>query len=173
MIEKFIEIKEYPNYKVSNLGRVKSIDMDVWNGKVFYKQKGRILKHNKDNYGYSIVRLSNGKIKKTIKVHKIMAMTFLNHIPNGYKTVIDHIDNDKDNNELGNLQLISHRENTTKETRGASKYVGVSLRSKDGMWVSQMWINGKKNYLGAYKTQLEAHNTYQSKLKEITNERNL
>ena len=48
MIEKFIEIKGYPNYQVSDLGRVRSLDMDVWNGKVFYKQKGRVLKHNKD-----------------------------------------------------------------------------------------------------------------------------
>ena len=168
MIEKFIEIKEYPNYKVSNLGRVKSIDMDVWNGKVFYKQKGRILKHNKDNYGYSIVRLSNGKNKKTIKVHKLVVMAFLGHIPCGMRLVVDHIDNDKNNNKLDNLQIITQRENVSKDKKNkTSKYTGVSFVKKTNKWYSYLRVNGKGINLGYFDNEYDAHLAYQDAISNL------
>jgi hypothetical protein len=103
--------KDVPNYiglyKVSDLGRVKSI----LNG---FK---KILKPGVDGVGYYTVALTRRGEAKTFKVHQLVAMAFLNHKPCGYELVVDHIDNNKLNNNLQNLQLITHSENLTKDRK--------------------------------------------------------
>lgn len=49
-----------------------------------------------------------------IPVHRIMAYTFLGHTPNGHKVVVDHINNNKLDNSLKNLQLLTNFENLMK-----------------------------------------------------------
>ena len=86
-------------YQVSSLGRVKSLERVVGHTRHGeYTLKGKIRKLSLNTQGYLIVRLSNGGIVKTIKVHKLVAMAFLNHEPCGYKEVVDHIDNNTQNN---------------------------------------------------------------------------
>ena len=85
-------------YQASNLGRIKS-DIKIKN-----QTKSKSKK-------YLMVYLYKQNVKKTIAVHQLIAMTFLNHTPCGHKIVVDHIDNNHLNNKLINLQLITHREN--------------------------------------------------------------
>ena len=138
--------KDIPNYnglyQVSNLGRVKSLPKKKYNHKGFYISKERILTLNNDgNYGYLTVVLYKNKIRKTFKVHKLVAMSFLNHNPCGYKLVVDHINDNPLDNRVENLQLITQRENTFK-TQGkyTSQYKGVSWCKLTEKWMSQ--ING-------------------------------
>lgn len=168
--EIFKLIPGYSDYAVSNYGNVKSI------------RYNRILKPTINNkLGYYYVTLcSNGK-RKIFTIHQLVAMVFLDHIPNGHKIVVDHIDNDPLNNRLDNLQLISNRENTSKDKfrkKTSSKYVGVYLcRQKykrvDGSikiyesWKAQIRIDGKNINLGLFKTQEKAAEAYQNKLEEI------
>jgi len=153
-------IKGYPDYKVSNLGNVKSYK----HGKV------KILKNNKSCGGYLAVGLCKQGKSQTILVHKLVAIEFLNHIPNFFEIVIDHIDNNKLNNKLDNLQLITHRENTSKDRKNySSKYTGVSWHKLKSKWRSDIRIKGKTIRLGLFETEKEASDKYKLALLNIDN----
>ena len=159
MKEVFKDIPNYEGlYQISNLGRLKSLKFN----------KERILKPTVGGNGYLFVNLCcEGKLKP-ITVHQLVAIAFLNHTPCGYKIVVDHINCDEQDNRLENLQLISQRENSSKDRKGgASKYTGVSWHKTYNKWISAIRINGKKKHLGYFKCELEASEAYQSKLKEI------
>ena len=161
----FMEIWRYvPGYEdlyeVSSLGRVKSLSN---NG--YKKEKIRVLRL--DIHGYLSVNLSNKKIKR-YKVHQLVAMAFLGHKPNGNVLVVDHINNDKLDNRLENLQVISNRENSYKtQEKYASKYKGVSFNKNKKRWIARIQIDGKSKYLGMHRTEELASEAYQNKLKEL------
>jgi hypothetical protein len=143
-------------YQVSNMGRVKSV------------RYNRFLKAGVCSGGYLGVCLYVNSTKKTLKIHKLVSMTFLNHKPDGYKIVVDHIDNDKTNNRIDNLQLITPRENASKDRRGySSKYVGVSWDKSRNKWISAIHIGGKNNHLGRFESEYEAHLAYQKALSDL------
>lgn len=156
-MEVFKEIKGYEGlYEVSNRGNVKSL-----------KRKNRLneilLKIHLSTTGYPQVLLTKQGKSKTYQVHQLMAIAFLNHIPNGNRTVVDHIDNVKANNKLENLQITSHRNNSSKDTfrkNKTSKYIGVHWDEKRKKWRSSKRINGKKTYLGMFKTEIDAYEAY-------------
>jgi hypothetical protein len=166
--------KEIPNYEglyqVSNFGNVKSLERYV-KGKVGDRlQKENILsKRLVGNLGnqYYAVTLCNNKDRKQIKVSVLVAMAFLNHTPNGYVGfTVDHIDNNPLNNNVNNLQVITKRENSSKDRKGVSKYTGVTFNKKSNKWRSQIWIDGKNKTLGSFDDELEAHRAYQKELQQ-------
>ena len=162
------EVKGYIDYEVSNLGRVKSLARTIHrtNGTTqTYKQ--RILKPCVDSCGYLSVNISKNLKMKNKKVHQLVAIAFLNHKPCGFKLVIDHIDNNPLNNDLGNLQIITHRENTSKDKKGLSKYTGVTWFSRDKKWKAQITINGKNKHLGYFKDEEEAAEAYRIALNNL------
>lgn len=58
------------------------------------------------------------KVKKTKRVHSLMAITFLNFVYNGKRDfVVDHIDNNPLNNHIDNLQVVSMKTNNTKDKK--------------------------------------------------------
>jgi len=152
--------KDY--YKISNLGRVKSISRIDSSGRF---RKGRILKNTLGKNGYFCVGLSfEGKVKK-FYIHKLVAIAFLNHVPCGYKRVIDHLDNNPLNNKLENLRIVSNRENTSnKNTNSSSIYTGVSWSKKKNKWLSSIRINGKSKHLGLFTDEIKASNAYREAL---------
>ena len=159
MNEIFKDIPNYEGmYQVSNLGRVKSLKFN----------KEKILKLGLGGCGYLIVAFCKGK-QKTINVHQLVAIAFLNHKPNGNNgLIVDHKDNNPLNNRLENLQLISHRENLSKDRKGcSSKYIGVCWSKKDNKWVSSISINGERKHLGLFKCELEASAEYQKELEML------
>lgn len=104
-------VKNYPYYKVSNYGRVKSIDritIDV-NGRKT-RRKGVLLKFSKNHKGYFMCVVYDGKIKrKHYSVHRLVAENF---IENTDKTLqVNHKDGNKENNHVDNLEWISCKDN--------------------------------------------------------------
>ena len=94
-------------YQVSNMGNVKSLKRTVWNsGKGCYKTVAeRILKVGKDRKGYLQVQLCQDGKGKSYKIHRLVATAFCEN-PHGFKEV-NHIDGDKTNNCVDNLEFCS------------------------------------------------------------------
>jgi len=170
-LEVWKDIKDYEGiYQVSNFGNVKSLERYV-KGKIENRlQKENILSKrlvgDKGNQYYAVT-LCNNKDRKQVKVSVLVAMAFLNHIPNGYVGfTVDHIDNNPLNNNVNNLQVITKRENSSKDRKGISKYTGVTFNKKSNKWRSQIWIDGKNKTLGSFDDELEAHRAYQKELQQ-------
>lgn len=113
---------------------------------------------------YPAVNISvNGK-RKTMYVHHCMSIVYLNHIPKRGLITVNHIDQNKQNNRLDNLEIISHRRNSalTYIHRNRELPTGVS-KSPVGIRRYKAQINhrGVNNYLGCYMTPQEASQIYQ------------
>ena len=151
------DIPEYEGYyQVSNLGRVKGLSRFVnpkSGGK--YRLKANLLKPIKKGIqDYFVVGLSKNGITKIKTIHQIVAITFLNHKPCGFKIVVDHINNIKTDNRLINLQLTTTRHNSSKDQKPKS---GESCIYNVGeKFMVRLRINGKKKSLGTYKKIEEA-----------------
>ena len=96
-------------FSVSNLGRVKSKAREVNNHTGIIHKGDYILKQSLNRKGYSIVYLDeNGKTKiKT--VHRLVANAFIDN-PNN-KPQVNHIDGNKQNNKVDNLEWVTNQEN--------------------------------------------------------------
>ena len=86
-------------YEISNLGRVKSLKFN----------KEKILKSTPNRYGYYTVGLSKNNIKKTEKVHILVARHFIEYPYN--KLQVNHKDGNKENNTISNLEWVTAKEN--------------------------------------------------------------
>lgn len=93
------------DYEVSNLGRVRSKDMMVWNGITYHRKKGKILKPGLGGSGYYTVSLRG----KTHKVARLVASAFL--IKESDRDYVNHIDGDKTNDNIANLEYVSPSSN--------------------------------------------------------------
>ena len=156
-IEVFKDIKGYEGvYQVSNIGNVKSLSRLVeWRG-VLRPKKETLLSLSPNSDGYMQVVLNYNKNKKSFRVHQLVAMAFLGHEPCGLDTVVDHINNDKLDNRVENLQLISHRENVSKDKKSSSGYMGVSWDKSRGKWTVGIRHKGVKVNLGRFDDLQEA-----------------
>jgi hypothetical protein len=80
-------------------------------GHVYSKIKNRWLKPNKSDLGYLRLQVLNPRTGKCFSaVHRIVALTFYGNAPDG-KPEINHIDGNKENNHVSNLEWCSRSEN--------------------------------------------------------------
>jgi len=143
------------SYLVSNKGDVMSINA-VW--KDGRKRPPKILSKNDNNHGYLIVSLNRNKRIKTLTVHQIVYYSFNGGCPCGRSTVVDHVDNDKTNNSLENLQLISHTDNVRKSidtSKTATGQMNIWIR-EDGKYTIGRQHKRKRKRYGSFKTLEEA-----------------
>ena len=89
------------NYKVSNLGQVMSIPRP--------NTRGGVLKTNLHRQGYLMVTLYKSAKRKTMLVHRLVAIAFIGDIPQGKE--VNHINGDKGDNRLENLEYVTPSEN--------------------------------------------------------------
>ena len=149
------KIKGFESYEVSNYGNVKSLK----------NKNEKILKANMSANYLKVTLSENGKLKN-FRIHQLVAICFLNHIPNNLKEVIDHKDSNNLNNHVDNLRIISHRQNMSKErTLKSGLPVGVSYQKRHKKYYAQIKINNKSYHFGSYNTLEEASIAYQNKLK--------
>ena len=140
-------------YQVSNLGRVRSVDRWRANRSNGYIQKGQILKANLD-HGYERVNLyKNGKMKHC-RVHRLVAQTFLEN-PFG-KEQVNHIDGNKRNNRLDNLEWCTPKENNQHAIDNKLKSLESSNKEiycfQNGKTYKSLTLAAKE--LGLYKSNI-------------------
>lgn len=144
----------YDFYKASNMGRIKSIRFG----------RDRILKPSLCDRYYRIC-LTSDKKRKGFYIHQLIALAFIGE-PKGLD--VDHIDENKLNNKLSNLRYLKHRLNVIRAKRNGSKYKSGVYLSDGKYWCSQIMINGKREQLGTFKTEEEAHQAYLNKVMILT-----
>jgi hypothetical protein len=115
-------------YQISNYGNVKS----------FVHKNPKILKCSVGNNGYLTTSIKFNGVYKTVSIHKLVAIAFLNHVPDGYNMVVNHIDNDKLNNHFSNLELVTPRYNASCHKTNP----GVSINTKKNKY--QIYFKHKK-----------------------------
>lgn len=103
-------------YKISSFGRVQSCERIVPritncypNKWPFIKIKARLLKGHVNQDGYLVFNLCKNEIKKGFMAHRLVASAFLSKL--AYHSEVNHIDANKKNNRLSNLEWCSHLEN--------------------------------------------------------------
>lgn len=110
--EKWVRIKGFEKrYKISNFGRIKSIPRTITAGVAPRKVTETVLKLEKHYRGYHTIkfRLIGGGSKRFF-VHRLVAEHFIPNPEN--KDVVNHIDCDKRNNHITNLEWFTFSENT-------------------------------------------------------------
>lgn len=120
MKEVWKDIQGYEGlYQVSNLGNVKSLN---------YNRTGkeRILTPGNNKSGYFNVVLSKNGITKIFYVHKLVAYTFIENPEN--LPEVNHIDEDKTNNCVSNLEFCDRKYNINYGTRNEKMLKTLKLR---------------------------------------------
>ena len=113
---KRVKIKGYADYEIDNVGNVYSLKNNNRSNNKEIKLSNRLA-----GAGYHQVSLYDNPVKpKQLLVHRLVWETFNGPIPKGME--IDHIDHNKTNNALNNLQLMSKVDNIKKawDRRGRS-----------------------------------------------------
>ena len=141
-------IIDYPNYEVSNLGNIKN------------KTTGLLLNQSLNKDGYKTVGLSKDGKKGTIRVHRLIAIAFIEN-PNN-KPIVDHINRIRDDNRLVNLRWATCSENQMNKTcnkKNPDKVRGVSLQTYGediGLWRARIKKDNCNYELGCYESFDEA-----------------
>jgi hypothetical protein len=160
------DIPDYEGYyQVSNLGRIKSFSNKS-------KSRDRVLKYSYTNDGYRKVDLYKETKRKTYNIHQLVAIAFLNHVPNGTNLVIDHINHNKEDNRVYNLRVVSNQYNLSRSGNKKSgrkpsvdhtDYKGVY--KFNGKWKSR--VKRGKNYIsiGVFDTKEEAKEAFLKAIK--------
>lgn len=143
-------INNFPDYSISHTGEVISTKNNL----------NKLLKKTVSSDGYYRVNLYKGGIASTKKVHLLVWDAFGNKPRNGRKLQVDHIDNNKLNNNIKNLQLLSNRENTRKYfidiKNKPAEEIGIRWQKDRRKWMLSLVINGKQKTLGRFSTKEDA-----------------
>lgn len=96
--ERWRNIEDYPHYRVSSAGRVKN------------RTTGHVLKPSMDRHGYLQVILCGNGPKRANRIHRLVAKEFVDGYENNLQ--VNHIDGNKRNNRVENLEWVTPSENT-------------------------------------------------------------
>lgn len=102
-MEVYKKLKKLQNFEISNKGNIRDINSK------------EIVKQRLTSDGYNVVYIKNKDCYPKLRVHRLVYETFHNVDIKGKE--IDHIDGNKQNNSLDNLEIVSHKENMIKAVK--------------------------------------------------------
>lgn len=102
LVEIWKDIENYPNYQVSNFGYVRCTNYHR-------EHRTHLLAFIPDSDGYLQVKLCKNGIVKFKRVHRLVAEAFIENKTN--KEQVNHIDGNKTNNAITNLEWATSKEN--------------------------------------------------------------
>jgi hypothetical protein len=111
--EEWLQIKDFENYEISSLGKVRNT------------KTGRILKLTKKG-GYMIAGLSANSKGKSIPVHRLVALTFIENPEN--KPQVNHKDKNRSNNAIYNLEWSTSLENNLHRSKDVTQTTNQNIK---------------------------------------------
>ena len=127
-----MEIQGFPKYLIYQDGRVQN------------KKHQNFLKHY-INTGYPTVNLRRDNKTFPSRIHRLIGIHYIPN-PNNYP-IIDHIDRNKQNNNIDNLRWVTHSINLQNKGLTISNTSGfkyISYSKKDKCWLYQRRYNGER-----------------------------
>lgn len=143
-------------------------DIPDYNGKYKISKDGKILsmirteiteiRLTKNVAGYlSVILTGDDGSRKRFLIHKILYSAFVGPVTKNMD--VDHIDRDISNNNISNLRLLTRAQNIYNSKR-MDDAKGYTYDKKRGLWVAQIKVAQKNNYLGSFQTKEEARSAY-------------
>lgn len=154
-------ITDFPNYEISNFGRVISN----------IGKHPKLLNLNDNGKGYYFVDLWNGKNHKYNLVHRLVAIHFINNPEN--KNYVDHIDGNSKNNHYINLRWVTKKENTNNENT-KQHVIDALNKNREKLNIKVAKCDNNNNIIEIYDSIREAarrNNCDSSKITAIINKR--
>jgi hypothetical protein len=113
--------KEIPGfeglYEVSNLGNIKNI------------KTSKVFAQSVNSKGYVQICLQKNKKQVSMKVHRLVALAFI-PVTDSNKNQINHIDGNKLNNHISNLEWVTCKENIIHAHKTGLNNVSINCRNK-------------------------------------------
>ena len=148
--EKWMQIENYKNYEISSFGNIKN------------KTRNFILKPSLKSGYLNITILNDDGDRKSCKVHRLVALAFIPNPKNKYS--VNHIDHNKLNNNLSNLEWATATEQNKHKRKCKSEI--QELVSSRAIWRVDKDTNEKLEY---YKTiRIASQWVFDNKLTSIT-----
>lgn len=142
------DIPEFKGYQASNLGRIKSLGRNYFNGVSYFTRQGRIMKINvKNSAGYYMLSIWIDARQKSKMVHRLVAFAFLKRIDG--KNYINHKDGNKLNNRVENLEYCSNRENSIHYLNSIG-HTENGIYFIKGKWMVRIRLKGTRLTFGYY-----------------------
>lgn len=149
-------------YSVSNYGEVRN------------NRTGKLMKPRKNEKGYLRIGLTTNGKQKCMRVHRLVAQAFIPNPENKHE--VNHIDFNKENNCVNNLEWVTCKENSdhsfgNRKRSNEKKYKKVSntgekhISYQNGYYVVRMF--GKKYFCKSFKNIEDAKKYRDEKIKEI------
>ena len=174
MEEIWKDIKGYEGkYQISNLGRVKSLYTQNQYKKTY---RTLIMKLGKRN-GYNVIVLENKRNnRRCYQIHRLVAEAFLKN-PNNFQ-IINHIDENRTNNNVNNLEWCTQKYNVLHSVRkmckpknrigkSGEKYIRIKNINNTTYYEVTVPYKNKRKFLGLFKDIKEAVNTREEFIKLI------
>lgn len=109
------------------------------------------------NRGYLRMKVD----KQSISAHRLAWLYFYGSFPKGQ---IDHINGDRTDNRISNLRDVTNQQNSENQhkprSNSKSKLRGVSWHKASQKYTAQIFVSGKKKYLGCFESPEAAHEAY-------------
>ncbi len=125
----------------------------------------RILKQANHSQGYKVVCLKNYEHKKVAYIHRLIAQLFLEY--NQDTPIVDHKNNDKQNNNVYNLRYVTAKQNSYNSRLSRRNKTGVKgVSFYKGRYIAHITHESHRYYLGSFK---ELELARQARLKASNN----
>lgn len=147
---------------------LENFNYDNKNGRLLKKPGNKYGKKGETGsinwYGYRILRI------KRMGRHLEHRLIFF--LENGFvPKMVDHINGNQLDNRIENLRAVDNRQNQqNRKSHRNGRLLGAHKVMRKGrqIWRAAIVVNKKTTVIGIFETELEAHNAYMSKLKELT-----
>lgn len=171
MREIWRDIRDYEGqYQISNFGRCKSLARKNWNGYGYWYSNETYLKERPVR-GYLNYQLRKHSKLKSIGIHQLVARAF---IPNPLNlTEVNHIDGNKHNNHISNLEWCTHAENM--KHAGKNNLMRKGINHPNTKATPEIIEEIYTKYMSGLYTQKQLENEYKisrGRISVIIKERN-